>query len=186
MFRPCFLSNCVELRSALSEEKSKLSQPIRGQGWYLVIPIGPKKHKLGRGRWDIASCQVSLNSVQGFQIRSQKCLSKSEAGAAILFSDRPKNTHLVGGVNIMLPVMSCWFPVSGFREDVKNVSANQRLRLPSCFSDRHEKHRLCRERWDLATCQVLLHSFKRCLRRSRKYLRQSEAGAAILFSRSAR
>ena len=31
--------------------------------------------KLGSGRWDLASCQVSLNSIQRFQRRSQKCLS---------------------------------------------------------------------------------------------------------------
>ena len=46
-----------------------------------------QKHKLGRGRWDLSSCQVSLNSVQRFQRRSRKCLSQSEARAAILFSD---------------------------------------------------------------------------------------------------
>ena len=45
----------------------------------------PKKQKFGRGRWDLASCQVSLNFVQQFQRRSRKCLSQSEAGAAILF-----------------------------------------------------------------------------------------------------
>ena len=45
---------------------------------------GPEKHKLGRGRWDLASCQVSLNSVQRFK-RSRKCLSQSEAREAILF-----------------------------------------------------------------------------------------------------
>ena len=39
----------------------------------------------GRGRWDLASCQVSLNSIQRFQRRSRKCLSQSEARAAILF-----------------------------------------------------------------------------------------------------
>ena len=33
----------------------------------------PEKHKLGRGRWDLASCQVSLNSVWRFQRRSRKC-----------------------------------------------------------------------------------------------------------------
>ena len=33
----------------------------------------PKKHKLGKGRWDLASCQVLLNSVQRFQRRSRKC-----------------------------------------------------------------------------------------------------------------
>ena len=43
----------------------------------------PEKHKLGRGRWDLASSQVSSNSIQRFQ-RSWKCLSKSEARVAIL------------------------------------------------------------------------------------------------------
>ena len=33
----------------------------------------PEKHKLGRGHWDLASCQVSLNSVQWCQRRSWKC-----------------------------------------------------------------------------------------------------------------
>ena len=33
----------------------------------------PEKHKLDRGRSDLASCQVSLNSVPPFQRRSRKC-----------------------------------------------------------------------------------------------------------------
>ena len=45
----------------------------------------PEKHKLGRGRWDRASCQVSLISVQQFQRKSRKCISQSEAWVAILF-----------------------------------------------------------------------------------------------------
>ena len=45
----------------------------------------PEKHKLDRGLWDLASCQVSLNSVKRFQRRSRNCLSQSEAKAAILF-----------------------------------------------------------------------------------------------------
>ena len=121
MLRSCSLSSFVEFRSAVSEEKSEMSQPIRGQGGHLVFPISPKntnlvedvkillpvkfcwipfsrfrgevenvsanqrprrpsclsdrpeKHKLGSGRWDLASCQVSLNSVQQFQRRSWKC-----------------------------------------------------------------------------------------------------------------
>ena len=58
----------------------------------------PEKHKIGRRRWDLTSCQVSLNSVQGF------------------------------------------------REEVENVSANQRPGRPSCFSDWPEKHKLGRGR----------------------------------------
>ena len=184
-FRSCFLSSFVEFHSALSEEKSKMSQPIRGQDDHLVFPNGPKntnlvedveillpvkfrwipfsafrgevenvsanqrpgrpscfsdqpkKHKLGRGRWDLASCQVSLNSVQRFQRRSRKCLSQSESRAAILF----------------------------FRSA--------------------QKHKRGRGRWDLASCQVSFNSFERFQRRSRNCLSQSEARAAILFFRLA-
>ena len=141
MSRSCFLSSFVEFRSVVSEEKLKMSQPIRGQGDHLVFPIGPKntnlvedveillpvkfrwipfsgfrgnvenvsanqrpgrpscfsdrpeKHKLGRGRWGLASCQVSLNSVQRFQRRSRKCLSQSEARAAILFFRSARKTQ---------------------------------------------------------------------------------------------
>ena len=51
----------------------------------------PEKHKLGRGCWDLASGQVSLNSVQRFQRRSRKCLSQSEAGwPSCFFFDRHK------------------------------------------------------------------------------------------------
>ena len=53
----------------------------------------PEKHKLGRGRWDLASHQVSLNSVQRFQRRSRKCLSQSEARAAILFFRSTRKTQ---------------------------------------------------------------------------------------------
>ena len=40
--RSCFLSSFVEFRSAVAEEKSTMSQPIRGQSGRLVFPIGRK------------------------------------------------------------------------------------------------------------------------------------------------
>ena len=40
--RSCFLSSLVEFRTTVSEEKSKMSQPIRGQGGHCVFPIGRK------------------------------------------------------------------------------------------------------------------------------------------------
>ena len=129
----------------------------------------PEKHKLGRERWDIASRQVSLNSLQQFQRRSRKCLSQSEdRAAALFFSIGPKNTNLVEDVEILLPVKFRWIPFSGFREEVENVSANQRPGRPSCFSDRPEKHKLGRERWDIASCQVSLNSVQQFQRSSRK------------------
>ena len=42
----CFLSSFVEFCSVVSEEKSKMSQPIRGQGGHLVFPIDPKNTNL--------------------------------------------------------------------------------------------------------------------------------------------
>ena len=216
MLRFCFLSSFVEFRS---EEKSKMSQPIRGQGGHLVFLIGPKNTNSVE---TLRSCLLSLNSVQRFHQRSRKCLSQSEARAAILFfrwpekqkqeAKRatyrapeynmppfwgigqgrhfclligPKNTNLVEDVEILLPVKFRWIPFRAFRGEVKNVSANQRPGRPSCFSDGPEKHKLGREHWDLASCQVSLNSVQRFQRRSRKCLSQSEARVAILFFRSA-
>ena len=36
----------IEFCSAVSEEKSKMSQPIRGQGGHIVFPISPKNTNL--------------------------------------------------------------------------------------------------------------------------------------------
>ena len=54
------------------------------------------KQKLGRRHWDLASCQVSLNSVQRFQRRSRKCLSQSDASTAILFFFHHPEKHKFG------------------------------------------------------------------------------------------
>ena len=69
-----------------------MSHPIRGQGGHSVFfSIGPKNINLVE---DVEI--VSLNSVQRFQRRSQKCLIQSEARAAIFFfPDRPEK-HKVG------------------------------------------------------------------------------------------
>ena len=102
-------------------------------------------------------------------------------GGHLVFPIGPKNTNLVEGFEILLPVKFRWIPFSGFRGEVENVSANQRPGRPSCFSDRPEKHKLGRGRWDLASCQVSWNSVQQLQRRSRKCLSQSEARAAILF-----
>ena len=80
----------------------------------------------------------------------------------------PKNTNLVEDVEILLPVTFTWIPFSGFRGEVENVSAHQRPGRPSCFSDRPEKHKLGRGRWNLASCQVSLNSIQWFHWRSRK------------------
>ena len=106
-------------------------------------------------------------------------------GGHLVFLIDPKNTNLVEDVEILLPVKFRWIPFSGFRGEVENVSANKRSGRSYCFSDRPKKHKLCRERWDIASCQVSLISVQWFQRRSPKCLSQSEATAAILFFRSA-
>ena len=103
-------------------------------------------------------------------------------GGHLVFSIGPKNTNFVEDIGIFLPVKFCWILLGGFRGEVENVSANQRPGRPSCFFDRPKKHKLCRGRWDLASCQVSSNSVKRFQKRSRKCLHQSEARAAILSS----
>ena len=127
-----------------------------------------EKHKLGRGRWDLTSCQISLNSVRRFQKGKSKMSQPIRGqGGHLVFSIGPKNTNLVEDVEILLPVKFRWITFGGFREEVENVSANQRPGRPSCSSDRHEKHKLGRGRWDLASLQVSLNSVQRFQRRSR-------------------
>ena len=146
--------------SAVSDEKSKISQPVRSHGCYL-FSRSVQNPKLVIRRWDLASSQVSFNSVHRFQRRSRKCLSQSEARAVILlFRSARKNTNLVEDVEILLPVKFRWIPLSSFREEVENGSAKQRPGRPSCFSDRPEKHKLSKGHWDLDSSQVPLNWFQ--------------------------
>ena len=148
----------------------------------------PEKHKLGRGRWDLSSCQVSLNSVQPFQSRSWKCLSQSEARVAILFFRLARKTQ-----SRYRTLRSCFLSSfvkfrSAISEEKSKMSQPIRGQSEAIlfFFYRTEKHKLGRGHWDLASCQVSLNSVQRFQRRSRKCLSQSEARAAILFFRSVR
>ena len=60
-------------------------------------------------------------------------------GSHLVFPISPKNTNLVEHIEILLPVKFLRIPFSGFRGEVKNVSANQRQGRPSWFSNRPEK-----------------------------------------------
>ena len=70
-----------------------MSQPIRGQGGHLVSSDRLAKHELGRGHLDLASCQVSLSSVQWYKRRCRKCLSQSEARLTILIFESARITQ---------------------------------------------------------------------------------------------
>ena len=181
--RSCFLSSFVEFLSQFQRRSRKCLSQSEARAAILFFPDLPEKHKRGRRHWELASCQVSLNSVQRFQRRSRKCLSQSEGqGGHFVFRIGPKNTNLVEGIEILITVKFRWIPFSGFRGEVENVSANQRPGRPFCFSDRPKKHKLGRGHWDLDYCQVSLNSIQRFQRRSWKYLSQSEARRPSCFS----
>ena len=57
----------------------------------------PKKHKLGRGRWDLASCQVSLNPFSGFRGQVENVSANQRPGRPSCFSDRPEKHKLGRG-----------------------------------------------------------------------------------------
>ena len=167
--RSCFVSSLVEFRIAVSEEKSKMSQPIRGQSSHLVFPIGPKNTNLVEDVEILLPVKFRWILFSGFRGDVEKMYQPIRGqGGHLVFPISPKNTNLVEDVKILLPVKFRWILFSGFRGEVENVSANQRSGRPSCFSDRPEKHKLGRGRWDLASCQVWLNSVQRFQRRSRK------------------
>ena len=169
----------------VSEEKSKMSWPIRGQGGHLVFRIGPKNTNLVEG-FEIL-LPVKLCEFCSAVSEKKSKMSQPIRGnrGHLVFPIGPKNTNFVEGFDILLPVKFRWIPFSGFRGEVENVSANQRPGRPSCFSDLPEKHKLGRGLWDLASYQILLNFVQWFQRRSRKCLSQSEARAAIFFFRSA-
>ena len=57
-------------------------------------------------------------------------------GGHLVLQIGPKNTKLVEDVKSLLPVKFRCIPFSDFREEVENVSANQRPGRPSCFAIR--------------------------------------------------
>ena len=62
--------------------------------------------------------------------------------AAILFFRSTQRTKFVEDLEILLFVKFRWIWFCGFREKSRNVSANQKLGWPSCFSDRHKNTNL--------------------------------------------
>ena len=163
-----------------------MSQPIRGQDGHFVFPIGTKNTNFVEDVEILLPVKFRWIPFSGFREEVENVLANQRPGRPSYFPIGPKNTNLVADVEIFLPVKFRWIPFSGFKEEVENVPAKQRPGRLSCFSDRPEKHKLGRGRWDLASCQVSLNSVQRFQRRSRKCLSQSEARAAILFFRSAR
>ena len=144
MLRSFYLSSFVAVRSAVSEEKSIMSRPIRGQGGHPVFfSIGLKNTNLEEDVEILLPVKFHQIPFNSFREEVEKCLSQSEARAAILFFPiSPKNTNLVEAVEMLLPLKFRWIPFRGIRGKVENASANQMPGWQSCFSDRPENTNL--------------------------------------------
>ena len=101
------LSSFVEFRSAFSEEKSKMSQPIGDQGGHLVFAIGPKNTKLVEDVKILLPVKFRWIPYSGFREEVEIFFRQPEARAGhLVFPIGPKNTNLVEVVEILLPVNS--------------------------------------------------------------------------------
>ena len=100
--------------------------PLQSKGSHLVFSDRPEKHKLCRGHWDLASCQVSLNSILRFLEEKSK-MSQPIRGH-LVFSTGQKKTNYIEDIKILLPVKFHWIPFSGFRGEVENVKVNDNRR----------------------------------------------------------
>ena len=164
-----------------------MSQPIRGQGGYLVFLISLKNTNLVEDVEILLPVKFSWILFSSFRGKVENVSANQRPGRPFCFSNPPEKHYLVEGVEILLSIKFRQITFSGFRREVENVSANQRPGRPFCFfPDLPEKHKCGRRHWELAYCQVSLNSVQRFLQRSRKCLSQSEARTAILFYRSAR
>ena len=137
----------------------KMSQPIKGQGGHLVLPIGPKNINLVMDieillpvsfRWILFIC---------FRGEVETVSANHRPGLPSCFSDRHGKRKLCRGLWDLVSCFVTWILFIGFRVEVQNVLTNQMPGRPSCFFDWPEKHKLGRGRWDLASCQVSLNSF---------------------------
>ena len=205
MLRSCFLSNFFESRSAVSEKKLKMSQPIRGWGFHLVFPISPKTQtsqrplpslcfsgRSGKKRWlpwPLIDCDIFDFSDETAERKSTKF-------------DRKQDDNVLYQVCVFGPIWKTrWSPwplvgwdifdffsnsVQRFQRRSRKCLSQSEARAAILFFRSAQKHKLGRGHWDLLSCQISLNSVQRFQRRSRKCLSQSEARAAIFFSRPAR
>ena len=68
-------------------------------------------------------------------------------GGHLVFPIGPKNTNLVEGVEILLPIKFSLNSVQRFQRRSRKCLSQSEARRPSCFSDRLEKHKVGRGRW---------------------------------------
>ena len=145
-------------------------------GWPSCLSYRPEKHILGRGRWDLASYQVSLNSIQQFQRRSRKCLSESKVGVAILFFLSAQK-HKLGRERWDIASCQVWWNfVQRFLRRSKKCPSHSEAGRPSCFLSRPEKHKL-----ESGRSQVSLNSVQRFLQEKSKISQPFRGKGGQLF-----
>ena len=131
------ISLAVRFCTAVAEKKLKMSHQIGDQGSHHGYPIALKTQTLVEDIEISVPIKVLLISAPRLQIQSWKCLSQSEAKAAV-FVFWFALTNLVQDVDILLPVKFPSILFSGFRE-LKSVSTNQMPGRSCWCSDRTEK-----------------------------------------------
>ena len=152
-----------------------MSQPIKGQGGQLGFLIGPKYTNLVEDIEVLVPFMFRCIPFSDFRDKNEKYLSQLEARAAILDFGSARKTQ-TGKRTLRSRFLSSFVcnPFSSFRdwEEVENVSANQRPGRPYLISDRHEKHKLSRQRWYIPSCPVSLYSVKRFQKKKSKMSQQ--------------
>ena len=83
-----------------------MSQTIRGQDSHLCFLIDPRKHKLDRWRWVLASCKsfVKFCSMVSEKTKCQMSQPIRGPGRYLCFPMGPKNTTFVENIEFLLPV----------------------------------------------------------------------------------
>ena len=123
-------------------------------GHFFCLLIGPKNTNLVEDAEILLPVKFHWISLQRFQTRSRKCLSQSEARAALLFFQwwiGPKNTNLVQDVEILLPVKFSSLVLSYFRRrrrlTIFRPTKRNSLRLEPSLVCRQDHRRRLGERF---------------------------------------
>ena len=97
MLKSCFLSSFVEFHSTVLEEKSKMSQPIRGQGGHLVFPIGPKNTNLVKDVGILLPVKFRWILFSRFRVEVENVSANQRPGRPSFFNEWPEKHKLRRG-----------------------------------------------------------------------------------------
>ena len=142
----------------------------QGAMCHLCWHIGPKSQMLEDIEHVESMHFLSLKSHQfflnGCREEVKNISANQRSGRPSCSSYRPKNTNLAEDVEFLLPVKfrklnSVLRFQRRSRKCLSQSAAKQRPGWPSCFYDRPEKQKLCREHCVFASCQVSSNSVNR-------------------------